>query len=293
MKKLSVMAVVVAAACMLAACGKQGTVNSQATGESLESIENVSSEAQESTASQEEISESGKSKEEKPENAWTDGSTTVEDQDALSLLASLDTDYANVYWGVSYSIFDDLPGLVVSLTPCMQYDSYGLVVAITNLYNEEMTFAGNAVALDSDGNEIGETYIFEPNIGTGNTAVAVIDCGQSMPDGRVQWTECETLETTASYVPWEADYQVTGNPADEYLSVDYSFYASDGTACTDAEVIVCLLDEDGLVIGVGSDYISELGEGETYDGTVSVYGDKDILAMTKGVAMFANPYTAE
>ena len=290
MKKLSVMAVVVAATCMLAACGKQGTVNSQATGESVES---VSSEAQESTVSQEEISENGKSKEEKQENARTDGNTTVEDQDALSLLASLDTDYANVYWGVSYSIFDNLPGLVVSLTPCMQYDSYGLVVAVTNLYNEEMTFAGNAVALDSDGNEIGETYIFEPNIGTGNTAVAVIDCGQSMPDGRVQWTECETLETTASYVPWEADYQVTGNPADECLNVDYSFYASDGTACTDAKVTVCLLDEDGLVIGVGADYISELGEGENYDGTVNVYGDKDILALTKGVAMFANPYAAE
>lgn len=284
------MAVAVAATCMLAACGKQGTVNSQATGESVES---VSSEAQENITSQEEISESGKSKEEKPENAWTDGDTVVEDQDALSLLASLDTDYANVYWGVSYSIFDDLPGLVVSLTPCMQYDSYGLVVAITNLYNEEMTFAGNAVALDSDGNEIGETYIFEPNIGTGNTAVAVIDCGQSMPDGRVQWTECETLETTASYVPWKADYQVTGNPADECLNVDYSFYASDGTACTDTEVTVCLLDEDGLVIGIGADYISELGEGENYDGTVSVYGDKDILALTQGVAMFANPYTAE
>ncbi len=290
MKKLSVMAVVVAATCMLAACGKQGTVNSQATGESVES---VSSEAQESTVSQEEITESGKSKEEKQENAWTDGNTTVEDQDALSLLASLDTDYANVYWGVSYSIFDDLPDLVVSLTPCMQYDSYGLVVAITNLYNEEMTFAGNAVALDSDGNEIGETYIFEPNIGTGNTAVAVIDCGQSMPDGRVQWTECETLETTAGYVPWEADYQVAGNPANECLNVEYSFYASDGTACTDAKVTVCLLDEDGLVIGVGADYISELGEGETYDGTVNVYGDKDILALTKGVAMFANPYAAE
>ena len=296
MKKLSVMAVVVAATCMLAACGKQGTVNSQPAGESLESVESLSSEAQESSASEEgteEISESGKSKEEKVENAWTDGNTTVEDQDALSLLASLDTDYSKVYWGVSYSVFEDLPGLVVSLTPCMQYDSYGLVVAITNLYDEEMTFAGNAVALDSEGNEIGETYIFEPNIGTGNTAVAVIDCGQSMPDGRVQWTECETMETTADYVPWEADYQVSGNPAEEYLSVDYTFYASEGTACEDAEVIVCLLDEDGLVIGVGSDYISEIGEGGNYGGTINVYGDKDILALTQGVAMFANPYAVE
>ena len=290
MKKLSVMAVVLAATCMLAACGKQSTMNSQATGESTES---VSSEAQMDTASQEEISESGKSKEEKTENAWTDGNTAVEDQDALSLLASLDTDYANVYWGVSYSIFDDMPGLVISLTPCMQYDSYGLVVAITNLYNEEMTFAGNAVALDKEGNEIGETYIYAPNIGTGNTTVAVIDCGQNMPDGRVNWTECETMETTADYVPWEADYQVTGNPADECLNVEYSFCASDGTACTDAEITVCLLDQDGLVIGIGADYIPELEENKKYTGTVSVYGDKDILAMTQGVAMFANPYAVE
>ena len=37
----------------------------------------------------------------------------------------------------------------------------------------------------------------------------------------------------------------------------------------------------------------KIRENEKYDGTVKVYGDKDILSLTKGVAMFANPYTME
>ena len=48
-----------------------------------------------------------------------------------------------------------------------------------------------------------------------------------MPDVRVQWTEGQTMEASGTYVPWETDYSVSGNPEDGYLSVDYSFYASD------------------------------------------------------------------
>ena len=157
----------------------------------------------------------------------------------------------------------------------------------------DIWFNGSAVALDEDGNQIGETYIYEPNLGSGNTAVEVIDCGQTMPDGRVQWTEGQTMEASGTYVPWETDYSVSGNPEDGYLSVDYSFYASDGTPCTGSTLTVCLLDEDGLVIGVGTEFIEKIGENEKYDETVKVYGDKDILSLTKGVAMFANPYTME
>ena len=157
----------------------------------------------------------------------------------------------------------------------------------------DIWFNGSAVALDEDGNQIGETYIYEPNLGSGNTAVEVIDCGQTMPDGRVQWTEGQTMEASGTYVPWETDYSVSGNPEDGYLSVDYSFYASDGTPCTGSTLTVCLLDEDGLVIGVGTEFIEKIEENEKYDGTVKVYGDKDILSLTKGVAMFANPYTME
>lgn len=157
----------------------------------------------------------------------------------------------------------------------------------------DIWFNGSAVALDEDGNKIGEIYIYEPNLGSGNTAVEVIDCGQTMPDGRVQWTEGQTMEASGTYVPWETDYSVSGNPEDGYLSVDYSFYASDGTPCTGSTLTVCLLDEDGMVIGVGTEFIEKIGENEKYDGTVKVYGDKDILSLTKGVAMFANPYTME
>lgn len=88
----------------------------------------------------------------------------------------------------------------MSITPCIQNDQYGLLVAITNLYSDDIWFNGSAVALDEDGNQIGETYIYEPNLGSGNTAVEVIDCGQTMPDGRVQWTEGQTMEASGTYV---------------------------------------------------------------------------------------------
>lgn len=104
----------------------------------------------------------------------------------------------------------------------------------------DIWFNGSAVALDEDGNKIGEIYIYEPNLGSGNTAVEVIDCGQTMPDVRVQWTEGQTMEASGTYVPWETDYSVSGNPEDGYLSVDYSFYASDGTPCTGSTLSVCL-----------------------------------------------------
>ena len=121
----------------------------------------------------------------------------------------------------------------------------------------------------------------KPNLGSGNTAVEVIDCGQTMPDGRVQWTEGQTMEASGTYVPWETDYSVSGNPEDGYLSVDYSFYASDGTPCMGSTLTVCLLDEDGLVIGVGTEFIEKIGENEKYDGTVKVYGDKRYLVFDK------------
>ena len=89
------------------------------------------------------------------------------------------------------------------------------------------------------------------------------------------------MEASGTYVPWETDYSVSGNPEDGYLSVDYSFYASDGTPCTGSTLTVCLLDEDGMVIGVGTEFIEKIGENEKYDGTVKVYGDKDILSLTK------------
>ena len=77
------------------------------------------------------------------------------------------------------------------------------------------------------------------------------------------------------------------------MSVDYYFYASDGTPCTGSTLSVCLLDEDGLVIGVGTEFIEKIRDIVYYDGMVKVFGDKDMLSLSKGVARFAIPYTME
>ena len=131
MKKLSVLAIALAATCMFSGCGKETKQNVQPAEETYKNTESETSE--ECAAAQEEFSEEVVDTEESIDDEWTDEASEL-DEEVASVLANVDTDYNSVYWGTSYSIFEDLPGVVVSITPCMQKDQYGLLVAITNLY---------------------------------------------------------------------------------------------------------------------------------------------------------------
>ena len=135
MKKLSVLAIALAATCMFSGCGKETKQNVQPAEETYKNTESETSE--ECAAAQEEFSEEVVDTEESIDDEWTDEASEL-DEEVASVLANVDTDYNSVYWGTSYSIFEDLPGVVVSITPCMQKDQYGLLVAITNLYSDDI-----------------------------------------------------------------------------------------------------------------------------------------------------------
>ena len=151
MKKLSVLAIALAATCMFSGCGKETKQNVQPAEETYKNTESETSE--ECAAAQEEFSEEVVDTEESIDDEWTDEASEL-DEEVASVLANVDTDYNSVYWGTSYSIFEDLPGVVVSITPCMQKDQYGLLVAITNLYSDDIWFNGSAVALDEDASDL-------------------------------------------------------------------------------------------------------------------------------------------
>lgn len=211
--------------------------------------------------------------------------------DVEEALSKLETDYNKVYWGSRYSMFEDMPGVVVSVTPCKLYGvDYGLVIAITNLYDTDVSFAGSASALGSNDTVIGDAYIYNSCIGSGNTFIEVIDCGSDeMPDGRIHWEDVDLAEAIGTYVPWEADYSGKENSEDGTISIDYELYATYGTPCNGEIVYALLIDENGFVIGLSSDYATSIGENEKYAGSIEIAGDEDDFRLVKDVAMFANP----
>ena len=82
--------------------------------------------------------------------------------------------------------------------------------------------------------------------------------------------------------------QAKGNAQDGYLTVEYGFFASNGDACDRTMITILLVDGDGYITGVMTDYMEAIAENETKNGSVDVYGDESMLSQTKDIAIFAN-----
>ena len=211
------------------------------------------------------------------------------DPEVQSVLDSLTSDYNKIVWGSVYSVIDKAPAIVVSVTPCMTYDRYALLVAVTNLYNEPMAFSGMAQAKGSGDEVVGETYFSEDCIGPGSTVVRLIYCGDTISDGRIHWTDCMAYAADGSAVEWEGDYVVTGNASDGSLTVDYNIYATDGSSAKLGEVAVVLLDENGMAVSAAEAYPDDIPAGGKAQDSATIYSDPDMLNTVKDVAVFANP----
>ncbi len=217
------------------------------------------------------------------------GAAAAPEGDVTQLLANLQTDYNKINWGVSYSLDEQLPYLVVSIAPYVVYDEIHLLIGFTNLYNDNISLSGEAVALGADDAEIGSTYIYTGAIGGGNTVLADINCGDQKPDGRIRWKEITSeTDTLTTYVPWEADWAIEDHISDSYLTVNYEFYGAGGQAIVPGEVNFVLLDEQGNVLAKDMTYLGdEVAAGEKYAGSEDIYSDKELLSATKDMAIFA------
>ena len=174
-------------------------------------------------------------------------------------------------------------------TSNVAYDEIHLLIGFTNLYNDNISLSGEAVALGADDAEIGSTYIYTGAIGGGNTVLADINCGDQKPDGRIRWKEITSeTDTLTTYVPWEADWTIEDHISDSYLTVNYEFYGAGGQAIVPGEVNFVLLDEQGNVLAKDMTYLGdEVAAGEKYAGSEDIYSDKELLAATKDMAVFA------
>ncbi len=211
------------------------------------------------------------------------------DPDIQTVLDSLSSDYNKVLWGSVYSVIEQYAGIVVSVTPCLTGDDYGLLVAVTNLYNEPMAFSGKAQAKGTGEEIIGETYFSEDCIGTGNTVIKIIDCGDTYPDGRIHWEDCMAEAADGVNATWSGDYAVTGDPANGSITINYNIHIADGSAAKLDEAVIVLLDENGMAITAITAYPDDIPAGGSTEDSTVVYADPDILKLAKSIAVFVNP----
>ena len=224
------------------------------------------------------------------EAAGDGGTTNLLDDDTKNALMNLDSDYNNINWGVVYPADGEAQGLVISIAPYISYNQVNLLVAVTNLYDKPVSFSASAKALGEGDAVVGTGYIFGSAIGSGNTIVNTISCYDGMPDGRIKWEDGDiSFETYQEYVPWEGDYEVSGNPSEGSLDISYQVYSATEEAIEPGMITIALLDENGNIMAVGSDYVDETVEaGEEYQGTIDIYEDKELLSRVSGAAMFVD-----
>ncbi len=196
-----------------------------------------------------------------------------------------DSDFSKVSWGVTYSLLEDMPGITASVTAFK--DSFGywyLIVGITNMYDRPLSLAGDAAAMDDNGECIGDTYVYLSNVGPGNTSVFKIYCPQGVPNGKIRWDNLSVKDGFKEYVPWCADWSLSFVD-DDTLSVKYQI-RSESDATPD-NIFGLILDPNGFVIDIFEDTEFETGTVFTKENLIYHNGISD--KPVRYLALFINP----
>ena len=211
-------------------------------------------------------------------------STTTTNPNVGDPVSVNETDYSKVNWGVTYPI-DGYEGITISVTPYVDdYGTWYLVVGVTSLYEGQVTFSGSAEAKDANGNIIGDTFAYI-DIGGGNTNIFTIRCDEgTTPNGEIHWEDIKITDSYKEYVPWAADWNIASN-GDNELVLNYTI--TNDSSATVGQVYGLLLDTNGYVIDVFSDYVSDVGT--TITDSDSIYRTDIIRSGAADVAFFANP----
>ncbi len=202
-------------------------------------------------------------------------------EDAQKILSSLDTDYNKVNWGVQYSP-TGMDGIVISVAPFMDGNSYYLLVAVTNLYGEDVTFSASGYPKGTDGQKIGSISFYENAIAPGNTVAKAIYC-EEIPTGEIRWDEIELPNVFDKSAYWESDWGIQTD-SDGYIEVPFTIYSD--VNMMPGTVTAIILDSKGDILAVEDDFIMD--EGKEVSGTIKLF-KKDLPGTPVDLAMFANP----
>lgn len=198
-------------------------------------------------------------------------------------IGSLDTDYSKIAWGVTYSPFENSPGIVFSIAPALHENDLCMIVAVTNLYSGDVDVSGYGTAKGMEGEDIAVFTLSAKAIGGGSTYLQKVDCS-SFPSGQIKWEDLEVSLSNEKYVPWEADWELAGSAAEDSYSLNYTITAED--TCRAGTVWALLLDSDHNIVSVYSAY--DNAEGNTIQGSIPGISGIDRLGVTDA-AIFVNP----
>ena len=217
-------------------------------------------------------------------NPSSDLTASYLSDDAEKAMRSLQSDYNKIAWGVRYSP-DDIDGLVISVSAYADaYGSYYLLIGYTNIFQKDITISASGYAKGTDGSSIGTISSYVTALGTGNTYLQKVYCGNSMPNGEIHWDSLEVKEeTNRSYVYWEADYK--GGMNNSELTASYVIQTEEPADIYEVQIV--LVDEKGFVLDYGMD-VPQDKKATQFTGEIKYYGG--LLGNGKmDAAVFANP----
>lgn len=215
-------------------------------------------------------------------DATTSSYLTSETQ---SILDSLDTDYNKVKWAVQYSP-TGMEGIVISISPYMDGDYTYLLVAITNLYDSDVTFSAKGYAKGENGEQVGTVSFYDTAIRPGNTIARSIYC-EAMPTGEIHWDNIELPNVYDESAYCEIEWTLKTD-SDGYIITDYTIESKD--YMTPGYVTALILDEDGYILAVADDYNSD--KGTTASGTIQFFKD-ELPGTPTDLAIFVNALKAD
>ncbi len=198
-----------------------------------------------------------------------------------SVLDNLETDYGKINWDVQYSP-KNMDGIIISEAAYME-DKYPYVlVGITNIYNQDVTFSGKGTATGKGGKEVASFSVFEEAIRPGSTILKAVYC-DGTPTGEIYWEDLDLPNVYGESTYWEGDWALSTD-SDGYYKVDYSLTSDD--YMTPGYVTIVLLDKNGYVLDVAYDYNNT--KGYSVSDSISFY-TKDFGGKVVDGAMFTNP----
>ena len=202
-----------------------------------------------------------------------------------SALKALDTDYNKVNWGVQYSPAG-MDGIIISVAPYYDDKYPYLLIAVTNIYNKDVTFSGKGSIKDKYGSEIGTASFYDVAIRPGNTVVRSVFC-DGTPTGEIYWTDLELPQVFEESAYWESDWSLNTD-LDGYYQVNYTILSNE-YMCP-GEVTAVLIDAYGNILAVAYDFNAD--EGKNVSGKIQ-YFKKEFSGKPADIAMFANALKAD
>lgn len=202
----------------------------------------------------------------------------------------LNDDFNKINWTYNESI-NRYDGIKVSIAKQVNPNSDLdiLFIAITNTYEETITFSGTLTALDKSNNEVGLTYININSLCSGDTYVTELDCTGICAD-KYEWDNININLSESNNMSWKVDSKVSTNNDD--LKIDYTINLDEPNSNL-YDIRFLVLDKDSNIICTMCDYptISDTTYIGHVDGYYGIIPFEEIKDNIKDVAVFTNIYS--